>query len=172
MRNGLTVATPSDREIVMTRWFAAPRRLVWDAHTRCDLLKKWLFGPDGWELAVCEMELTVGARYRYVWRHPKKKDIATGGVIRECAAPERLVTTEQFEDPWYPGEALQTMVLTEQNGRTLYTLTMRFESKEGRDIALKSGMESGMEMSFQRLDKIFAAMGAGAAGGAKWVEAV
>lgn len=181
MRGGLTVATPSDREIVMTRWFDAPRRLVWDAHTRCDLLKKWLFGPDGWELAVCEVDLTVGARYRYVWRQltktgdpewcnpasPQKKEMAMGGVMREIVAPERLVQTEQFEDPWYPGEALDTMVLTEQDGRTLYTLTMLFESKEGRDIALKSGMESGMEMGFQRLDKIFAAMGAGEAAGAR-----
>lgn len=172
MRGSLTVATPSDREIVMTRWFDAPRRLVWDAHTRCDLLKKWLFGPDGWELAVCEVDLTVGARYRYVWRHPQKKEMALSGVMREIVAPERLVQTEQFEDPWYPGEALDTMVLTEQNGRTLYTLTMLFESKKGRDIALKSGMETGMEMGFQRLDKIFAAMGAGGAGGARRVEMI
>ena len=88
------------------------------------------------------------------------------------AHPERLVTTEQFEEPWYPGEALNTMVLTEQNGKTLYTLTMRFESREGRDVALKSGMDTGMEMGFERLDKIFAAMGAGGAGGARWVEVI
>jgi len=157
----LQVTTPSDREIVVTRVFDAPRRLVFDAHTRCDLLKKWLFGPDGWELAVCEMDLQPGGRYRYVWRHPKKKEMATGGVIREIVPPERLVTTEQFEEPWYPGEALNTMVLVEQGGKTTYTLTMLFESREGRDVALKSGMEQGMEMGFARLDKIFAALGAG-----------
>ncbi len=157
----LQVTTPSDREIVVTRVFDAPRRLVFDVHTRCDLLKKWLFGPDGWELAVCEMDLQPGGRYRYVWRHPKKKEMATGGVIREIVPPERLVTTEQFEEPWYPGEALNTMVLVEQGGKTTYTLTMLFESREGRDVALKSGMEQGMEMGFARLDKIFAALGAG-----------
>jgi uncharacterized protein YndB with AHSA1/START domain len=172
MKTGLQVSTPSDKEILMTRVFDAPRRLVWDAHTRCDLLKKWLFGPDGWELAVCEVDLTVGGRYRYVWRHPKKKEMALGGVMREIVTPERLVQTEQFEDPWYPGEALDTMVLTEQGGKTLYTLTMLFQSKEGRDIALKSGMETGMEMGFARLDKIFAAMGAGGAGDARWVASI
>ncbi len=154
----LQVSTPSDREIVITREFNAPRQLVWDAHTQCHLLKKWLFGPDGWELAVCEFDLQVGGRYRYVWRHPQKKEMGMGGVFREIAAPERLVNTEQFEDPWYPGEALDTMMLTEENGRTKYMLTMLFASKEGRDVALKSGMETGMEMGFARLDKIFAAM--------------
>lgn len=161
MKNRLQMATPNDREIVITRVFHAPRQLVWDAHTRCELLKKWLFGPDGWEMAVCEMEMRVGARYRYVWRHPRKKEMALGGEICEIVAPERLVMTEQFEDPWYPGEALDTMVLREEGGKTTYTLTMRFESKEGRDVALKSGMDSGMEMGFERLDKIFAALSAG-----------
>ncbi len=153
----LQVSTPSDREILMTRTFSAPRQLVWDAHTKCDLLKRWLFGPDGWELAVCQMDLRVGGRYRWVWRHPQKKEMATGGVFREIVAPERLVNTEQFEEPWYPGEAVNTMVLTEQAGKTLMTLTLLHESKESRDIALKSGMETGMEMGFERLDKIFAA---------------
>lgn len=152
----LQVSTPSDREILMTRTFSAPRQLVWDAHTKCDLLKRWLFGPDGWELAVCQMDLRVGGRYRWVWRHPQKKEMATGGVFREIVAPERLVNTEQFEEPWYPGEAVNTMVLTEQAGKTLMTLTLLHETKESRDIALKSGMETGMEMGFERLDKIFA----------------
>lgn len=165
MKSNLKVSTPNDREILMTREFHAPRQLVWDAHTKCELLKKWLFGPDGWALSVCEMDLRVGGKYRWVWSHPQKKSMATGGVFREIAAPEKLVNTEQFEEPWYPGEALNTMVLTEQAGKTLLTWTLRYESKEGRDIALKSGMETGMEMGYERLDKIFASMAA--AGGAK-----
>lgn len=157
MRSNLQVSTPNDQEILMTREFNAPRQLVWDAHTKCELLKKWLFGPDGWALSVCEMDLRVGGKYRWVWSHPQKKSMATGGVFREIVAPEKLVNTEQFEEAWYPGEALNSMVLTETAGRTLLTWTLRYESKEARDIALKSGMETGMEMGYERLDKMFAA---------------
>jgi uncharacterized protein YndB with AHSA1/START domain len=154
----LQVTTPNDLEIHMTRVFDAPRQLVFDAHVKCELLKRWLFGPDGWELAVCEMDLRPGGKYRYVWRHPKKKQMATGGIIREIVPPERLVTTEQFEDPWYPGEAVNTMTLVEKGGKTYLLQVMAFETREGRDIALKSGMDSGMEMGYARLDVIFAGL--------------
>lgn len=164
MTSKLQIETPSDREIVMTRVFSAPRRLVFDAHTRCDLLKRWLFGWDGWELAVCEVDLRVGGKYRYVWRHPQKKEMGMGGVIREVSAPERLVTTEKFDDAWYPGESVNTMVLTEQAGKTTMLLTLLYESKQARDIAMKSGMETGMEVGFARLDKIFASQAAGGGG--------
>ncbi|MGH9788030.1 MAG: SRPBCC family protein [Candidatus Acidiferrales bacterium] len=152
----LQVTTPTEREIVMTRVFDAPRRLVWDAHTRCELLKRWLFGPGDWSLAVCEVDLTVGGRYRYVWRHPEKKEMGMGGVFREIVPPERLVATEKFDDSWYPGEAVNTLVLTEKGGKTTMTLALLYESRQARDVALKSGMEKGMEMGFDRLDKIFA----------------
>lgn len=159
-RGALQISTPSDHEILMTRIFDAPRRLVWDAHTKCDLLKRWLFGPDGWSLAVCEVDLKVGGRYRYVWRHPEKKEMGAGGEFREVVPPERLVTTERFDVAWYAGEALNTMVLTEKAGKTTMTLTLRYESREARDVALKSGMEKGMEMGYARLDTMFAS-GAG-----------
>lgn len=157
MKNKLEVTTPSDREIVMTRVFDAPRLLVWDAQTKCELLKRWLFGPDGWSLAVCKMELRVGGAYRYVWRHPEKREMGTGGVIRKIVPPERLVTTERFDDAWYAGEAVNTMVLIENQGKTTLTLTMLFESREARDMALKSGMEYGVALGYDRLDDIFAA---------------
>lgn len=150
------VTTPSDQEILITRRFRAPRQLVWDAHTKCELLKRWLFGPDGWELAVCEMDLRVGGRYRYVWRHPEKPEMGMGGVFREVAPPERLVTTERFDPAWYAGEAVNTMVLTENAGVTTLALTMRYESRETRDTVLQSGATAGMEMGYARLDKIFA----------------
>ncbi len=156
----LQIATPTEREIVMTRAFDAPRRLIFDAHTKPELLKRWLFGPDGWSLAVCEMDLRPGGKYRYVWRHPKKPEMGMGGIIREVVAPERLVTTERFDEAWYPGEAVNTMVLVEQGGKTTMTLTMAYESKEARDAALKSGMDQGMAEGFDRLDGVLASLAA------------
>lgn len=157
----LQITTPSDREIQMTRVFDAPRRLVFDAHTKCELVKRWLLGPDGWSMPVCEIDLRVGGRYRYVWRHANKPEMGMSGVFREIVVPERIVCTEKFDDAWYPGEAVDTTVLVESAGRTTLTLTVLFESQEGRDMALKSGMETGMEMGYERLDKIFAAMAGG-----------
>lgn len=148
----LQVTTPSDREIAMTRVFAAPRRLVFDAHTKPDLIKRWLLGPDGWTMPVCEVDLRVGGRYRYVWRKDKTGEaMGMGGVYREIAAPERLVCTEQFDEAWYPGEALDTLALVERNGRTTLTQTVLYASREARDIALKSGMETGVAAGYDRL---------------------
>lgn len=156
----LTVTTPTDREIVMTRIFKAPRRLVFDAHTKCELLKRWLFGPDGWSLAVCQIDLKLGGKYRYVWRHEKGTEMGMGGVFHEVVAPERIVATEKFDESWYPGEALDTTVLVEQDGKTTLTLTVLYESREARDVALKSGAEQGMALGYDRLEAILAEQGA------------
>jgi len=154
----LVVTTPSDREILMTRVFGAPRQLVFDAFTKPDLVRRWLLGPDGWTMPVCEIDLRVGGRYRYVWRNEKSgKEMATGGVFRDVAAPERLVNTEKFEDPWYPGEAIVTTTFEEERGRTTVRQSMRLESREIRDGILKSGMESGVERSYERLEEELAA---------------
>ena len=150
----LMVTTPTDREITMTRLFAAPRHLVFDAYTRPELVSRWLLGPDGWSMPVCEIDLRVGGRYRYVWRNDRNgKEMAAGGVFREIAAPERLVHSERFEDPWYPGEALVTTTFEEDRGRTTVRQTMLLETREARDGILKSGMETGVERSYQRLDE-------------------
>jgi len=154
----LVVTTPSEREILMTRVFGAPRQLVFDAFTKPDLVRRWLLGPDGWTMPVCEIDLRVGGRYRYVWRNEKSgKEMATGGVFRDVAAPERLVNTEKFEDPWYPGEAIVTTTFEEERGRTTVRQSMRLESREIRDGILKSGMESGVERSYERLEEELAA---------------
>lgn len=154
---GLKVTTPTEREIVMTRVFNAPRQLVWDAHTKCDLVKRWLLGPPGWTMPVCEIDLKVGGKYHYVWRNEGGKEMGISGVYREIVAPERLVNTEKFDESWYPGEAVDTLVLVEQGGKTIHTLTMLFETREARDGALKSGMEKGVAISYDRLDEILAA---------------
>jgi len=148
----LKLTTPSDREIAMTRVFDAPRRLVYDAHTKPDLVRQWLLGPPGWSMSVCEMDVRVGGKYRWVWRHDRDgTTMGMGGAYKEVVAPERLVTTEKFDEAWYPGESLNTLVLVEQGGRTTLTQTMRYESREARDAVLKSGMEKGVTASYDRL---------------------
>jgi uncharacterized protein YndB with AHSA1/START domain len=156
----LQVTTPSEREIVMTRVFDAPRSLVFDAWTKPELLKRWLGVRNGWSFAVCEVDLRVGGAYRYVWRGPDGAEMAMGGVYREIAAPERLVATEKFDDPWYPGEALDTIVLVEHDGKTTATTTVLYESQEIRDAVLESGMARGVAESYDMLDELLGSAGA------------
>ncbi len=154
----LKVATPSDREIEMTRVFDAPRRLVWDAYTKPDLIRQWLLGPPGWSMPVCDIDLRVGGKYRYVWRNDSDgTEMGMGGVYREIRAPERLVTTERFDQAWYQGEGVGTLVLLEKGGRTTLTLTMLYESREAREAVLKTGMEQGVAASYDRLAELVAA---------------
>ncbi len=155
----LMVTTPSDREIAMTRVFDAPRSLVFDALTKPELLKRWLFGPDGWSLEVCEIDLRPGGEYRYVWRHEADgTEMGMGGVYREVVPPERIVATESLDESWYPGDAVGTMVLTEQGGKTTLTQTMLYESREARDAVLESPMESGVAASYDRLEEVLASL--------------
>jgi len=153
----LQLTAPGEREIVMTRVFDAPRQLVFDAHTKPELVKRWLLGPPGWSMPVCEIDLRVGGKYRYVWRHDREgTQMGMGGVYREIVTPERIVNTERFDEAWYPGEAVDTLVLVERGGRTTLTLTVRYESREARDAVLKSGMESGVTASYDRLADLLA----------------
>ncbi|PYU08680.1 MAG: ATPase [Acidobacteria bacterium] len=153
----LQIKANGDREIVMTRVFDAPRKLVFDAFTKPELLKQWLLGPPGWSMPVCEIDLRIGGRYRYVWRRDTDgTEMGCGGVYREIVPPERLVHTEQFDNPWYPGESLITTVLDEQRGKTTLTATMLYESRDARDGILKSGMESGVAASYDRLAELLA----------------
>src|SRR5687768_8056036 len=93
---------------------------------------------DGWSMPVCEYEPRVGGKYRWVWRHDKDgTEMGMGGVVREIVPPERIVQTEKFDESWYPGEAVVTTTLVEQGGKTTLTTTVRYESKEARDVALK-----------------------------------
>lgn len=152
----LKITTPSDREIVMTRVFDAPRTLVFDAHTKPELLKRWLGAFRGWELVVCEVDLRVGGAYRWEWHNPDGSKMAVSGVYREVVRPERLVNTELFDDAWYEGEALATTVFTEQGGKTTLANTMLYASKEVRDAVLKSGMETGVTASYDKLAELLA----------------
>jgi uncharacterized protein YndB with AHSA1/START domain len=155
-RDPLKITTPSDREIAMTRVFAAPRSLVFEAFTKPELVKRWLLGPDGWSMPVCEIDLRVGGTYRYVWRHARGNEMGMGGVYREIVAPERVVATERFDESWYPGEAVGTIVLVEEGGRTTLTQTLLYESREARDAVLKSPMEQGVAAGYDRLADLLA----------------
>jgi uncharacterized protein YndB with AHSA1/START domain len=153
----LKLETPGDREIVMTRVFDAPRHLVWEALTRPELLKRWFVGPPGWSLAVCEITLQVGGAYRYVWLGPNGSKMGMGGDYSEIAAPERIVVTERFDEAWYPGDAVNTLVLTERDGKTTVTQTVTYESQEARDAVLQTGMEGGVATMYDRLAEMLAA---------------
>jgi uncharacterized protein YndB with AHSA1/START domain len=152
----LQVTTPSDREIAMTRVFDAPRSMVFDAWTKPELLKRWLGVFGNWSFAVCEVDLRVGGKYRYVWRGKDGKEMGMGGVYREIVRPERIVTTEEFDDPWYPGDAHDTTVFVEKGGKTTVTTTVLYATKEARDGVLKSPMESGVAKSYDKLAEVLA----------------
>ncbi|HKQ48234.1 MAG TPA: SRPBCC family protein [Phycisphaerae bacterium] len=156
-RGKLKITTPGDREVVMTRAFNAPRHLVWQALTKPDLVKRWLLGPPGWSMPVCEIDLKVGGAYRYVWRQDSNGLLmGMRGVYREVVAPERLVATEVFDESWYPGEALDTTVLVEQGGTTTVTLTVLYDSREARDTVLKTPMTEGVAGGYDRLEELLA----------------
>jgi uncharacterized protein YndB with AHSA1/START domain len=93
----LTVALPSDREIVVTRMVNAPRQIVFDCYTKPELVRRWLLGPSGWTMPVCEIDLRVGGRYRYVWQHADGRQMGMGGVFREIDPPHRVIQTELFD---------------------------------------------------------------------------
>ena len=153
----LQVTTPSEREIAMTRVFNAPRRLVFDAWTKPELLKRWLGVRGGWSLAVCEIDLKVGGTYRYVWRKDSGgTEMGMRGVYREIVRPGRLVSTEVFDDPWYEGEAVDTLVLVEKGGQTTATTTVVYASREVRDAVLKTPMARGVAESYDKLDEVLA----------------
>ncbi len=139
----------------MTRVFDAPRRLVFDAWTKPQLLRRWLGVRAGWTMVVCEVDLKVGGAYRYVWRGPGG-DMGMGGVFREIVRPERIVSTEVFDDPWYEGEAVDTLVMVERDGKTTVTTTVRYASQQVRDAVIASGMSTGVAQSYDVLSELLA----------------
>jgi uncharacterized protein YndB with AHSA1/START domain len=151
----LKVTTPSEREIVLTRVFDAPRRMVFEALTKAELLKRW-FGPRGWSLVVCEVDLRVGGTWRFVLRSPDGTNMGMRGVYREIVPPERSVHTESFDD--FPGESVVTTVLVEQGGKTTLTATVLYPSQEIRDAVIASGMEHGAAESHDKLAELLASV--------------
>ena len=138
----------------MTRVFDAPRQMVYDAFTRPELLKRW-FGPRGWSLSVCEVDLRVGGGFRFILSGPDGRQMGMRGVYRELAPPDRSVHMESFDD--FPGEPAQvTTVLVEQDGKTTLTATVLSPSREVRDAMIQSGMEHGAAESYDKLAELLA----------------
>ena len=150
----LKLTTPTEREIVMTRIFDAPRRLVFDALSKPELVKQWLLGPPGWTMPVCEIDLRVGGAYRFVWLGQDGTTMGMGGVYREIVIPERIVNTQLFDQDWTGGETLGTLLLTEQGGKTTLTNAVLYSSREARDGALRTRMAEGVEAGYARPDEL------------------
>lgn len=149
-RDALAVETPSDHEIVMIRSFDAPRELLWEMWTNPEHVSRWMLGPDGWTMPICEIDLRPGGEWRFVWRRDDGSEMEMTGVYREVEPPARLVHTEAWSGDW--PETLNTLVLVEEeDGRSRMETTLLYPSKESRDAALQTGMKDGASMSFDRL---------------------
>jgi len=154
--NATTFTTPSDREIVATRVVDAPRRLVFEAWTNPKHVPHWMTGPEGWTMPVCEIDLRPGGAWHFVWRQPDGTEMEMRGVYQEVTPPERLVNTESWGSDW--PDTLNTLVLSEKEGKTTMTSTVLYPSKAARDAALGTGMKDGWAASNDRLDEYLRTM--------------
>lgn len=155
MANPVLVTTPSDTEVQVVREFNAPRELVFRAWTDPALLARWMGGLEGWKVTKSEGDPRPGGSHRIEWSGPDRAFMAMTVTYREFVPPERLVTIEVFDEAWHPGEAITTLVLTEEEpGVTVATMTIVYESKEARDIAVATGMTDGMAISYEAFDRL------------------
>lgn len=148
----LEVAAVGEMEIRMQRLFDAPRENVFRAFTEPDLIKQWLYGPEGHSLPICEIDLQVGGSLRYVWRLEDGKEMGLSGRFLEIVPPERIVHTELFDEDWTGGETVVTTEFLEQGAQTLVTMTVRYSSPKVRETVLNMGMADGVAQSYDRLD--------------------
>ena len=150
----LTVTTPSDREIVITRVFDAPRDLVFEAHSSCEHMSNW-WGPRKYEFASCEIDFRPGGKWRIVHRGPDGEEDGFHGEFREIVRPERIVWTFEWEGA--PGHvSLGTVTFEEHDGKTTLTYKSVFQSVEDRDTMLREGMEGGLDEGMNRLTELLA----------------
>jgi uncharacterized protein YndB with AHSA1/START domain len=155
------VELPSDTQVQVTRAFAAPRDLVWKAHVTPSLVQRWMLGPPGWTMPVCEMDVRVGGAFRWRWRAIEDgKEFGFYGEFTEVAPTRRLAHTEFFDPGDIGGDmgagADITTTFEEIAGGTLLTSVMDFKTKAARDAAFSTGMTDGMEMSYAKLDATLA----------------
>ncbi|HVU02513.1 MAG TPA: SRPBCC family protein [Polyangiaceae bacterium] len=155
-QGSLKVTTPSDREVALVREFDAPRRLVWAAYTKPELMKRWAGGPPGHTLRLCQIDLRVGGRWRWEVEAPDGSVMGLGGRYLEIVPEERLVSTDEFDQPWYEGDATSTITFEEHGDRTTLTMLLRYASRQVRDFVLKTPMETGVNAGFDRLAELVA----------------
>jgi uncharacterized protein YndB with AHSA1/START domain len=150
------VTFPSDLEIRIKRRFDAPRELVFDACTKPEHMARW-WGPRTHELVVCEIDLRVGGRYRFVLRTPDGQEAGFRGEYLELTRPERMKQTFIYE-PFPDHGEVETMTLEDVDGGTLFTTTILHKTEQGRDGMFNAGMEGGMNDSHARLDELLASL--------------
>jgi uncharacterized protein YndB with AHSA1/START domain len=158
-RNETAVERTADRELVVTRIFNAPARIVFDAWTKPELLKRW-WAPKsfGVTLFECESDLRAGGTYRYAFgRDPKNPEVFSGRYL-EVDPPSRLVLTQLYERMAEAGEAVVTATFQETQGKTRLTLHQLFPSREALEGALAAGMEAGMRVTLDQLDELVVAL--------------
>jgi len=160
---GAQVSLPSDRAVKVVRDFSAPAKLVYEAYTKPELMKRWLTGYPGWTMPVCEMDLRPGGKFRWRWRSEEDgKEFGFYGEFHEVEPASKLRHTEYY-DPGDLGDtmgdepAMITVTFEERNGTTTLTTLIEYASKEDRDAAVSTGMTDGMEASYQKLDELLAA---------------
>ena len=157
------VSLPGDTEVRVVRDFKAPRTLVWDAHTKPELVRRWMLGPPGWSMPVCDMDVRPGGKYRWRWRSDSNgAEFGFFGTFHEVDAPALTVHEEHYDPGTMTADmdttqpAIIRTAFTETSGITTLEMVMTFASKEIRDMAVSTGMTDGMEMGYERLDRMFA----------------
>ena len=151
MPHRLVVSTPTDREIIITRHFDAPRVLIYRCYVEPDLMRRWLLGPPGWTMPICEIDCRLGGVYRFIWRSESGEAFGITGTFREIIPSEKLVSTEIFV-----GATEETRVVVDfldDGVATSVRYRLAYPSRTARDAAIASGMTDGMEMGFKRLDQ-------------------
>ena len=150
-----TVTLPTDEQILITRRFDAPKHLVYKAWTTPELVKRWWSGDRG-EVTIAEIDLRVGGTWRYVMVASDDLEVGFHGEYREIVPNERIVSTEVFEGiPGVPGgEALNSLTLTEVDGRTTLEILVEHSDKETRDMVIETGMEAGMQEAMDHLEQV------------------
>jgi uncharacterized protein YndB with AHSA1/START domain len=156
------VSMPSDTEVLVKRSFDAPVKLVWQAYTQPNLMRRWMLGPPGWSMPICEMDVRVGGKYLWRWRSDEDgQEFGFHGEFREVTPHSQLVHTEYYD----PGDldnsmgqagAVVTVSFEEANGVTNVSTSIKYASQEDRDAAVSTGMTDGMEMSYKLLDGVLA----------------
>ncbi len=148
--------TTSDTELVATRTFDAPIELVWEVWTNPEHVSNWLLGPEGWTMPVCDMDFRVGGAWHYVWRKDDGEEMAMTGEYREITPPTRMVQTENWGGEW--PETLNTLELSDENGKTRMVMSVSYPSKEALEAAVATGMNDGAAVTFDRLDEYLASL--------------
>lgn len=159
MAHAMDVETKGDLEIIVTRRFDAPARMVFAAHEKPELVKRWMYGPDGWLWEKCEIDFRPGGRFHYVWKHGGDgRVLGITGAFREIVRPSRIVMTEMMEGGDPNEVTVTTVTFREHAGVTTMVMAQVYASKETRDMMART-MPLGLDDGYARLDAMFAEMG-------------